>query len=575
MKKQLRYQLFLHSKTWLAIAITSIVILSIYNLIVSWLLQKIIDIAAGKDPTSLTFVTLTATVTFAVFMAAYFVFRTARPKFLQTAMTQYKASVFDKILSKKIGALSNENTGNLISALTNDMRTIEDYYLDSILTVADISVSFIGALILMLWYSPALTLIAVLFSILPLIVSLPPAKKLANAEKEVSIGNAAYVEIIKDILSGLPVIKSFRAEKEIQKRFEADNNLIEHIKFIRRYSEENINLLSTAASVVMRLGVFVAGAWMAVSGTGITPGIVLVFLQLVTFVISPLERMPALIANRKAAIAIMDKLSDFLSGQDEVDGKEIPHTLTDGISIRSLSFGYENEKEILHHINLDFLPGRKYAIVGSSGSGKTTLLNLLMQTYDNYDGSIMFDKIELRHIRPDSLFQTISLVHQNVFVFNDTIYHNVTLYKDFPDKEVRSALLAAGLSGLLADDDSASQSNANHGMDYICGENGRALSGGEKQRISIARALLQNTSVLLMDEATAALDEITANAIMNSVLAMKNITCITVTHRLDESILKKYDEIIVLNHGKVAEQGTFDDLISRHGLFYSLYTVSQ
>ncbi len=163
------------------------------------------------------------------------------------------------------------------------------------------------------------------------------------------------------------------------------------------------------------------------------------------------------------------------------------------------------------------------------------------------------------------MFQTISLVHQNVFVFNDTIYHNVTLYKDFPDKEVRSALLAAGLSGLLA----------NHGMDYVCGENGRALSGGEKQRISIARALLQNTSVLLMDEATAALDEITANAIMNSVLAMKDITCITVTHRLDESILKKYDEIIVLNHGKVAEQGTFDNLISRHGLFYSLYTVSQ
>ena len=177
----------------------------------------------------------------------------------------------------------------------------------------------------------------------------------------------------------------------------------------------------------------------------------------------------------------------------------------------------------------------------------------------------MFDKIELRHIRPDSLFQTISLVHQNVFVFNDTIYHNVTLYKDFPDKEVRSALLAAGLSGLLA----------NHGMDYVCGENGRALSGGEKQRISIARALLQNTSVLLMDEATAALDEITANSIMNSFLAMENITGIVVTHRLDETIMQKYDEIIVLHHGEVAEKGTFDHLINKRGLFYSLFTVSK
>ena len=315
----------------------------------------------------------------------------------------------------------------------------------------------------------------------------------------------------------------------------------------------------------MRLGVFVIGAWMAVSGTGITPGIVLVFLQLVTFVISPIEKMPIILANRKAAIAIMDRLSDFLSGQEESGGEEIPHTLTHGISIRDLSFGYEANKEILHHIHLDFEPGKKYAIVGGSGSGKTTLLNLMMQTYDNYEGSILFDETELRHVHPDSLFQTISLVQQSVFVFNDTIYNNVTLYKDFPDHDVQSAIFKAGLSELTA----------SHGEDYVCGENGSALSGGEKQRISIARALLRNTSVLLMDEATAALDEITANSIMNSVLAMENITRIIVTHRLEERVLREYDEIIVLHRGEIAERGTFDRLIDRHGLFYSLYTVSQ
>ena len=564
-KNQLKHQLFLHSKTWLTVATLSMVVLSIYNLVVSWLLQKIIDIAAGNDPASLIFIALIAVITFVVFMIAYFIYRTARPKFIQTAMAQYKARVFEKILGKKIGALSNENTGKLISALTNDMHLVENYYLDSILTVVDISVSFVGALILMLWYSPVLTLVAVLLSLLPIIVSLPPARKLAEAEKKVSEGNAGYVEIIKDILSGFPVIKSFCAEREIQERFEVYNSKIESVKYARRYAEENVNLLSTAASVIMRLGVFVIGAWMAVSGTGITPGIVLVFLQLVTFVISPIERMPALLANRKAAIAIMDKLSDFLSCHEEVNGEKIPHILTHGISIRNLSFGYENEKEILHHVNLDFLPGRKYAIVGGSGSGKTTLLNLIMQTYDNYEGSIMFDGTELKHIHPDSLFQTISLVQQSVFVFNDTVYHNVTLYKDFPDNEIKSAIFRAGLSGLIA----------SHGEGYICGENGSALSGGEKQRISIARALLRNTSVLLMDEATAALDEITASGIMNSVLAMEDITRIIVTHRLDESVLREYDEIIVLHRGEVAERGTFDNLIDKHGLFYSLFTVSQ
>ncbi|MDE5597816.1 MAG: ABC transporter ATP-binding protein/permease, partial [Lachnospiraceae bacterium] len=194
-----------------------------------------------------------------------------------------------------------------------------------------------------------------------------------------------------------------------------------------------------------------------------------------------------------------------------------------------------------------------------------TVLNLIMQTYDNYKGSIMFDETELRHIHPDSLFQTISLVQQSVFVFNDTVYNNVTLYKDFPDHDVQSAIVKAGLSELIT----------SHGEGYICGENGSALSGGEKQRISIARALLRNTSVLLMDEATAALDEITANSIMNSVLAMEDITRVIVTHRLEESVLKEYDEIIVLHRGEVAERGTFDCLIDKHGLFYSLFTVSQ
>lgn len=563
-RRLLRNQLFTKSKGWLAVSIITMVMLSLYNLVVSWLLQKIIDIAAGNDQTPLSYVLGIACTSFLIFMLAYAAYRTARPRFVKIAMTQYKAVVFEKILSKRIGAFSQDSTGKVISALTNDMRSVEDYYLDSILTVTDISVSFFGALALMLWYSPALTAVAILLSILPLIVSIKPAQKLASAEKRVSDKNASYVEAIKDILSGFSVIKSFRAEAEIEKRFSEFNDEIENAKYSRRYADETVNLLSTAASVVMRLGIFLFGAWLAVSGKGITPGTVLVFLQLVNFVISPIERMPSILANRKAAIAITDKISDFLLETEKAECVVIPRTLTKGISVRGLSFGYDGN-EILKNVNIDFRPGSKYAIVGASGAGKTTLLNLLMQAADNYSGSITFDGVELRAIDSSSLFDALSFVQQNVFVFNDTIYNNVTLYKKFSSEVVHQAIANAGLSDIIN----------SHGQDYICGDNGSALSGGEKQRISIARALLRDYSVLLMDEATAALDKATANTIMKAVITMDNTTRIVVTHRLDENILRQYDEIIYLHHGTIGERGTFDALIAKKALFYSLFTISQ
>lgn len=563
--KQLKKQLFLYSKGWLTVAAVTMISLSSYNIIISWLLQKIIDIAAGSDSTPLAEVIVVSVVSFIIFIIAYMFYRTARPRYIQKAMSQYKAYVFGAILDKRISSISKEKSGKIISALTNDMRPIEEYYLDSILLFIDIGVSFVGALALMLYYSPLLTMVSLMLAVLPIAVSIPSAKKLTEEEKKLSDRNESYVEIIKDILSGFTVIKSFRCEKEIQKRFMKDNESIETAKYERRYAEENVNLLSTAVSVIMRLGVFIMGAWMAVSGTRVTPGIVLVFLQLMNFVIDPIERVPKILANRKAAIAIMDKMADTLKEDNRETRSILCCTAKKQICVQDVTFNYDEGKSVLKNLNIRFEAGKKYAIVGGSGSGKTTLLNLLMRTYDNYEGSIQYDSVELKEISSEVLFQVVSLVQQNVFVFNDTIYNNVTLYKEFQEKEVEAAMGQAGLTQLIL----------SHGKDYICGENGNALSGGEKQRISIARALLRKTSVLLMDEATAALDEITANEIMNTILSMENMTGIIVTHRLDETILKQYDEIVVLHNGKVAECGTFEKLLEKKGVFHSLYTISR
>jgi ABC-type multidrug transport system fused ATPase/permease subunit len=173
--------------------------------------------------------------------------------------------------------------------------------------------------------------------------------------------------------------------------------------------------------------------------------------------------------------------------------------------------------------------------------------------------------MDIKNIRPESLYNTVSTIQQNVFVFNASIRDNVTMFQEFPKEEVDRVIEMAGLQELIAE----------KGEDYLCGENGSGLSGGEKQRISIARALLRNAKMLLIDEATAALDTETSSRIIKAILALKNMTRIVVTHDLDAGTLQKYDSILTLKNGRIVEDGSFDTLMKNKGYFYSLYTVAQ
>ena len=193
------------------------------------------------------------------------------------------------------------------------------------------------------------------------------------------------------------------------------------------------------------------------------------------------------------------------------------------------------------------------------------MLNLLMASRHDYTGTICFDDTELREISSKSLYELISMIEQNVFVFDASIRDNITMFRDFPAAEVDRAIELSGLSRLIEQ----------HGADYLCGENGRGLSGGEKQRISIARGLLQNASVLLADEVTAALDAQTAYQVTGDILKLDGITRIIVTHALVETLLRQYDGIIVLKDGHIVENGTFEELMAQEGYFHALYTVAQ
>ena len=565
MNKELYKTPFSDGKKWFLISMISMVILSAYNLIISWLLQKIIDLAAGIDKTPFYQLALVSLLSFLVFIVFYFIFRYAHPKFLQTLSTSYKELLFSKILRNNSRTVSELGSGQFLSKLSNDLKSIEENYFDFYITLIDIGISFVGAIVLMLWYSPVLTMVAIALSILPLLASIPASKEITKTEKNLSKKNAEFMEFMRDTLSGFSVIKSFQAESELENRFHEENVKIEKAKFLRRFADENINLLSTAASVVMRLGVFLFGAWLSLSNSHVTPGIVLVFLQLLTFIITPIEKIPSLFANRKAARSLIAQTEELFYEKDDEQEKLEINTLKSAIEVQNLSFSYENTEKALQAVSLTFHAGKKYAIVGASGSGKSTLFKLLTKYSNEYNGNILFDGIDLRNITYSSLSQIISVVQQNVFVFHDSIYNNICLYKNIPEKEFDCVIQKSGLSSLIQQ----------KGKNFSCGANGNKLSGGEKQRISIARALLRNASILLMDEASSALDEKTADEIMHSILDMPGTTSLVITHRLNSTLLKKYDGICVLHHGKIIEFGPFDELMKNKGLLYSLVLLSQ
>ena len=563
-RKQYLKEIVCQSRKWLVMAGIAMLILSIYNIVISWLLQTIIDIVSGDSSMTILQVGIIAMITFLIFIAAYMIYRVARPKYLYQAMLCYKQKIFCKMIDKNLSSFRKENTSQYLSMYTNDAKMIEMYYFDSVLEMIDLTVSFVGALLLMLWYSPILTVLGVILSVLPMAASLPIANKMSESERKVSDGNGEFVSIVRDILQGFPVIKSFQAEKEMKKNFFRENERMEHLKYQSRYIEESINLWGTAASVMMRLGIFLIGAWMSVSGYGVTPGIVLVFLQLMNYVISPIERIPSILAKRKAAIGLIEKmLVSVQINQEQMKENKIG-MLKKGISLKDVSVSIGN-KNVLQHLNFEFEIGKKYAVVGSSGAGKSTLINTIMGGFSPVQGAVLFDGIDSREIQPESLFQVMALVQQSVFVFRDTIRNNITLFKEFDEEKLKKAADQAGLRELID----------KRGLNDSCGENGNKLSGGERQRIAIARALLRGSQVLLLDEATAALDNQTSYAVIDAVLSMKEMTEIIVTHRLEEKLLYQYDEILVMHAGKIVEKGTFQELMQKKGFFYSLYVVSK
>ena len=547
------------------LAVIGAVLSGMMGMGVSWILGELLDTASGKGNHSITELLWISWGVAVFFLFASFLNYYAKPRYVKKAMQNYKDTLFSKLTKKNISSFRNENTADYLSALTNDCTSIETNFVDKEFWFIYRMSSFFFALALMLFYSPLLTAVAIGVTFIPLLVSLMSGKKLAAGEVKVSEGNKSFTATNSDCLNGFSVVKSFRAEGAVSRLFSKENTKLEESKFKRTRLRIFIDTISQLSGMSAQVTVFFVGAYLALSGKGLSAGNVMIFVNLMNFVVSPVAELPGLLAGRKAADALIRKVAASLEKSSYTGGDTVLSGLSKSICLVNVSFSYEEGNEILHDVSAEFEAGKSYAIVGASGSGKSTLLNLILSGAcgAEYSGKISWDDVDLKDSSSDSLFDQVSSIQQNVFVFNSSIKDNITMFRDFPEEKVQQAVVRANLGELISE----------RGEDYLCGENGNGLSGGEKQRISIARSLLKDSSVLLADEITAALDPQTAYKVSSDILDLSGITRVVVTHALDEKLMRRYDKILVMRNGRLEEQGTFDELMERRKYFHALFTV--
>jgi ABC-type multidrug transport system fused ATPase/permease subunit len=284
--------------------------------------------------------------------------------------------------------------------------------------------------------------------------------------------------------------------------------------------------------------------------------------QVVMYIVNPLGAIGQLRTSIKSAEPAVSRIKDLLDmKQSSVEYKDIKAILP--INVKNLTFSYD-DNTVLKGINLKIELGKKYLIAGGSGSGKSTLMKVLNKYYSDYSGSILFNNTDSLEVDKRSLNNIISYVPQSAMLFNGSIKDNITMFSDFSDETVIKAAEKAELHSL---------GNNILNLKDIIEENGKNISGGEKQRIELARSFLRGKKVLMLDEATSNLDKITRFKVEERILDDESLTVIIISHNYDENTLKKYDRILYLSDGKICEQGTFSELMDKKGLFYSFYSL--
>lgn len=551
-----KWQFFLRVITISLVALASICF--------DFIMGFIVDIfASGQVEKFIPIVTVTIALITIMFFTEY-LDGLVMSNYIKNTVNYLRCDVFSKLINKDIKDFSLDNSGKYISVLYNDIKLIEDNFLNNIFLVISSLLSFFISLCALFYISPYIVIFISIFGVLGFIIPNALSKKLVIEKNEYSKNLEEITSVTKDLFSGFEVIKGFNISKKINKIFVNNSLNVENSKRKCSILEAIIKGFSLAFSVTIYLGVLILGGYLMYKKS-ISVGTAIIIIQLSTHIVGPVKTSISLINQIKSVALIGKKVEDILNVNNESEESEEIKSFRNCIDIKDLNFSYTKERNALKNINLKFERNKKYAIVGESGCGKSTLIKLIMRYYNEYEGKITIDNKDLNKIYSSDLYKTISMIQQNVFMFDDSIKENIRLFSNYSDESVIESCKRSGIMGLI--------NRLEDGIDSLVGENGNKLSGGEKQRIAIARALINETKILILDESTSALDNETAYSLEKSLLNLENLTMIVVTHKLIKNLLTNYDEIIVMKDGMVIEKGSFEELIDIKGYFYSLYYI--
>ncbi len=554
------------NKVLLLFTILTSIIASLGYVFMAVLLQKLLDIAVEKNMQQ--FIPMVLFSIFYFVMLGIFLYLQSllSKRITCKIIKQIRTDVFKGIVSQSMGDFGKRNTADYLSIITNDVKMIEDNFLLPFFEVVQYTVIFISSFVLMIYFDVIVTIVVFVAITLMFLVPSLLGKELEKRQNTLSSQLADFTTKLKDILSGFEIIKSYSMKQYVIQKFDKENSDTIHTKYsVDKLFALNEGLSSFLALMVQIVVLFLSAYFIITER--ITVGTLLGMVQVSSNLANPLIMIFTNIPKIKSIQPIIEKLTVLSKYELNEVPKKQSATFNSVVSISNLSFAYEKQNRVLDKINLHIEKGKKYVIVGKSGCGKTTLVKLLAGYYTEYSGKILYDNTDLNMMNENDIVQLSSIIHQNIYMFNESVYDNICLHEDYSKESIDKAVKASGLNDVIE--------KLPEGLLYEAGENGSNLSGGQKQRIAVARALIRNKPILILDEGTSAIDMQTAYDIENYLLKIEGLTIITITHNLKKELLELYDNIIYMENGEIIERGTFEELTSVPSRFLKYLTIKK